>query len=173
MGCNPTGGGGVGSLQPKGIKQNAVRVAGDTKPAIRLVVGDGASGHRTNVSINRTIVVTASCEGQLNRGLHGISVIILAGIPDVILLVLIGGIRCVPPSSTTCDGISQIYKEPGHDAQREEHPAVGVLIVVLIVIVISLHNERNAQEANCRERNRLQFPGEEYWFEGAVFHFQR
>lgn len=83
MGCNPTTGGGVDSLQPQGVEQIAVRVAGDPHPAIRLVVGDGTPGHRTNASVNRTVVIPVSCQRLLNGGFPGIVAQILpVVIPD-------------------------------------------------------------------------------------------
>ncbi len=141
------------SLQPKGAEQNAVGGAGDTHPAIRLVVGDGASGHGTNTSVNRTIVVTASCQRPLNGGFLGIvDQILLVVIPDSSLFVLMRGIRREHASRMTVDVIAKIHKKSRHDPQRVKYPAAAIMILVLIVIVIGLHNERNAQEADYRER---------------------
>ena len=127
-----------------------VRVAGNTKPAIRLVVGNGAPGQRTNASVNWSIVVTASCECQLNRYLHGITAgISLRAIPDSVLLILMRGISRKDASGMTCNVIPHIYKEFRQDPQREKYPTAVILIAVLIVMVMGLRNERNAQEAGC------------------------
>ena len=59
-----------------------------------------------------------------------------------------------------CDVVAQIHEEYGHDPQRIKHPSAAISILVLIIVVIGLRNNRDSQETDYRERKRLPFPGD-------------
>ena len=164
------------SSQPQGVDQAVAEVAGDTKPAIRLVVGNGLPGHRAKASVNRTIVIPCPRKRLLDGSSRGVAAGASAAairtgsgftrgvIPDLRALVVVGGIRQPVIIAATGVAVGQTKDESSDRHPGVILPVVAVVVplvlIVVVIFVFCIRAQWKSQETGnrpcCRTRNSKQ-----------------